>query len=844
MPLDDYNPIFQAAGNEWNVDPALLKAIAQQESAGIPTAVSKKGAAGLMGLMPPTQADLGVTDPTDPVQSIYGGAKYLSQMLGASRTPEEALARYNAGPSTIDNVLAGKATLPPETQAYVPAVAAHYQQFTLGGKTQGPAAAASPSNATDDAFLAQTGAKAPVPSDGIATITVHPSRGTPTGNPTDDTFLAQTGAAPLTPAPASSTAAALTGEIVDPETGATSTGLASVGQEAVQGVVSGWQGTEPVVTPAVQATLDRYGIGGVTRLATGALKLGGALVGGAAGAVAGGAEAAGAPILGRDLGAMVQNPQALYGTPNPLQMRVQGPQEAPPSPRFVQEIYGEGQPGNPLALPPSTITPNPLAARVPAPAFVPPGAPVPVLPRIQALIAADNAVAANRPAFVPPGTATDLSGRVAPVVQPSNPLGSAAPRTVPAGAVPVETGGAATFPETQSVGAAASREGTPPAQIGLTPGQEQAYRSTAEVQKLTEPQPTGADTNRYVPGVEPTAAHMEQSANVSREQKLLESQIPEEFKAVASANNEARQEFVNEVVPSPAEINTLKEEREAQRVADTDRAWTNKSPADPAPIASAAQDILSGPDGKIRSVKSAVDQLMSGLKNPDGTLETDPQRLYGVRRDLANDYSKAAVAQDATKSAGAAAMRDLLPVVDSAIEKAAPGYRQYMDNYAANSAKIDSAEALNEFVPKLYDTQGRMQLSRVQSMMKTIVAGRAAPGLSPFKNIPDDTMASLWALRDDLRRVAAADELAKARGSDTAQNFMDLAKQGAKAAGNMAAVAAANHVAPVAGPFMLGAGRAFLDTLRSKSAANALQRRAAEMAHPDAARYPPPNPLQ
>ena len=91
MPLDDYNPIFQAAGNEWNVDPTLLKAIAQQESAGIPTAVSKKGAAGLMGLMPPTQADLGVTDPTDPVQSIYGGAKYLSQMLGASRTPEEAL---------------------------------------------------------------------------------------------------------------------------------------------------------------------------------------------------------------------------------------------------------------------------------------------------------------------------------------------------------------------------------------------------------------------------------------------------------------------------------------------------------------------------------------------------------------------------------------------------------------------------------------------------------------------------------------------------------------------------------------------------------------------------------
>ena len=75
MPLSDYDPIFQAAGREWNVDPTLLKAMARRESNGVPNAVSSAGAQGLMQIMPDTQKDLGVTDPNDVVQSIYGSAK-------------------------------------------------------------------------------------------------------------------------------------------------------------------------------------------------------------------------------------------------------------------------------------------------------------------------------------------------------------------------------------------------------------------------------------------------------------------------------------------------------------------------------------------------------------------------------------------------------------------------------------------------------------------------------------------------------------------------------------------------------------------------------------------------
>lgn len=123
-PMAQYDPIFQAAGAEWNVDPTLLKAIAWPESRGNPKAVSPAGAQGLMQIMPDTQKALGVTDPLDPVQSIFGGAKYMSQALDAEKSPEEALLYYHGGP---DWRAPGK--FGPESRGYVPLVTQRYQQL-------------------------------------------------------------------------------------------------------------------------------------------------------------------------------------------------------------------------------------------------------------------------------------------------------------------------------------------------------------------------------------------------------------------------------------------------------------------------------------------------------------------------------------------------------------------------------------------------------------------------------------------------------------------------------------------------------------------------------------------
>lgn len=100
-----------AAGEKYGVPSTLLASMMAAESTGAQTdkngkiITSEKGALGLMQLMPGTAKDMGV-DPSDPVQNIEGGAKYLSMMLDKYGNEPMALAAYNAGPGNVDAAIA------------------------------------------------------------------------------------------------------------------------------------------------------------------------------------------------------------------------------------------------------------------------------------------------------------------------------------------------------------------------------------------------------------------------------------------------------------------------------------------------------------------------------------------------------------------------------------------------------------------------------------------------------------------------------------------------------------------------------------------------------------------
>ncbi len=110
------------------VDESLIRAIIHAESAYQPDAKSPKGAQGLMQLMPPTQAELGVSDPYDPIENIEGGTRYLAGLLeqfdGDIRL---ASAAYNAGPGAVERYQG----IPPypETQEYVRRVGILHRRY-------------------------------------------------------------------------------------------------------------------------------------------------------------------------------------------------------------------------------------------------------------------------------------------------------------------------------------------------------------------------------------------------------------------------------------------------------------------------------------------------------------------------------------------------------------------------------------------------------------------------------------------------------------------------------------------------------------------------------------------
>lgn len=119
---DRFAPIVEEAARNHQVDPALLHAVITAESGYNPDAVSRKGAVGLMQLMPETARRYGVENSFDPAQNIQGGTKYLSDLLQMfNNNLELAVAAYNAGENAV--VRHGY-SIPPyrETQAYVPKV--------------------------------------------------------------------------------------------------------------------------------------------------------------------------------------------------------------------------------------------------------------------------------------------------------------------------------------------------------------------------------------------------------------------------------------------------------------------------------------------------------------------------------------------------------------------------------------------------------------------------------------------------------------------------------------------------------------------------------------------------
>ncbi len=136
-----YDSIIERAAVSAAVEPNLLRAVIVVESGFNSRAVSKRGAVGLMQLMPATAKGLGVADSFKPDENVRGGATYLDALLTRYHDNMAlALASYNAGPEAVDKYHG----IPPyrETQAYVARVIHEFNRRVLAREAEAKRAAA------------------------------------------------------------------------------------------------------------------------------------------------------------------------------------------------------------------------------------------------------------------------------------------------------------------------------------------------------------------------------------------------------------------------------------------------------------------------------------------------------------------------------------------------------------------------------------------------------------------------------------------------------------------------------------------------------------------------------
>lgn len=131
-----YDDIIREAAALYELDPNLIHAVMQAESAFHPYAVSRAGAEGLMQLMPELSDEMGVGNAFDPRENIMGGVRYLKRLMDYYHDDLDlVLASYNAGPGNVERY----GGVPPfrETRNYVKTIKDILKQRTKADAERG-----------------------------------------------------------------------------------------------------------------------------------------------------------------------------------------------------------------------------------------------------------------------------------------------------------------------------------------------------------------------------------------------------------------------------------------------------------------------------------------------------------------------------------------------------------------------------------------------------------------------------------------------------------------------------------------------------------------------------------
>lgn len=210
-------------------------------------------------------------------------------------------------------------------------------------------------------------------------------------------------------------------------------------------------------------------------------------------------------------------------------------------------------------------------------------------------------------------------------------------------------------------------------------------------------------------------------------------------------------------------------------------------------------DLISGLGklAKNQKIVGPIDNALSVAKSGGTRLETDPAQLYGIRQSITDMLSPLARGSDSDARLAAKQLKAVTDSLDNAIETAAPGYKNYLETYANMSKPINAMETLQGL--RITDAKGNITLAKVQNAIDKITKERNAGGARGAKSLSADQLEALSSIRDDLLRGQNI-MLGRSLGSNTAQNLASQHLLGNLFPGKLGAFA--NHINPTA----LGSG--------------------------------------
>jgi hypothetical protein len=266
---------------------------------------------------------------------------------------------------------------------------------------------------------------------------------------------------------------------------------------------------------------------------------------------------------------------------------------------------------------------------------------------------------------------------------------------------------------------------------------------------------------RYVPGVNPTTAELAGDTGISALSKNVRNQNPALFADVEGANDAARQAALAKSFGSAADVTAAEQARDQITGQMRNAAFADAKPVNVRPVINTVNAITKSGAGARQEVEKAMSWVKTRLAG-----ETDPERVYAVRQDI-NDIiaGKMIDPEKASLKLAAGQLKMVKSVLDAQLEKSAPGFRDYLSQYAGRSKAIDALKTGQDIIAKstnpMTERLSPASFSRQMANRGDEVAGMGAIGSDALSRV-----------NADLKRSVAPSAAMRTPGSDTLQNMV------------------------------------------------------------------------